>query len=384
MDQAVFGIIGVGGIAQSQHLPNMTRAPHIRLKTACDLREDLLKQMQAKYDVPAATTKHAELLADPEIQAVVVATHEDVQAKLAIEAVEAGKNVYVEKPLAKTAAECKAVAAAAAKAGTFVAVGFNRRFAPAYVRAKQLIDGHGGAWNIHYRIADEYARGWGRNLPPGYHVIVELCHIFDILRFFTGSEAQSVYCIESRDDDEVFALKFACGTVATITSSGYASMDLPKERLEIITEWGGLTVEEFVELRTYGLPDAEHVYTYPGHTHPDREFTTKYLLRHLGAEGLYALRRMGYELRRRHRREEDSGEVQVDSAELERYLGRTGPHWNYMVDKGWVAAIDHLAQCILSGETPQNASAEDAWKASVIGHAAIQSRDSGQPVALET
>jgi len=305
-----------------------------------------------------------------------------VQAKLSIEAVKAGKHVYVEKPLAKTAEECKAVADAAEQAGKFVAVGFNRRFAPAYRKAKELITAHGGAKNIHYRISDEYARGWGKDLPPGYHVIVELCHIFDILRFFTDSQVESIWCVEARDDDELLAMKFANGAVASIMSSGYASMDLPKERLEIIAEWGGVTVEEFVELRTYGFEDAEPIYRYPGHTHPDREFTPKYLLEKLGAEALYALRRMGWELRLRQQRAEKTGQYHVDDAELDAYLSGSGPHWNYMMDKGWIWAIDHFAEAIISGSRPENASAEDAWQASLLAHAAIESRRTGNVVRL--
>ncbi len=382
MDKAVFGLIGVGGIAQSQHLPNMTRAPHVHLKTVCDLREDLLKKMQEKYKIPHATTKHAELLADPEIQAIVVATHEDVQAQLSIEAVQAGKHVYVEKPLAKTAEQCKEVADAAKATGKFVAVGFNRRFAPAYRKAKELLATHGGAKNMHYRIADEYACGWGKDLPPGYHVIVELCHIFDILRFFADSDVESVYCVESRDDDEIITLKFASGTVASIMSSGYATMDLPKERLEIIADTGGVTVEEFVELRTYGLEDAEPVYRFCGHTHPDQEFTHKYLFEKEGANALYAVRRMGWELRERHRQTEKSGQFHPDNAELDVYMSGRSPHWNYMMDKGWLWAIDHLGTCIVDETTPLNATAQDAWKASVLAHAAIESRSSGQVVRL--
>ncbi|MBT4502210.1 MAG: Gfo/Idh/MocA family oxidoreductase, partial [Gemmatimonadetes bacterium] len=90
MEQAVFGIIGAGGIAQSQHLPNLTRSPRVRLKTICDLRGDVLAQMQEKYKVPQAVTDFRELLADAEIDAVVVATKEDMQAELAAEALRAG------------------------------------------------------------------------------------------------------------------------------------------------------------------------------------------------------------------------------------------------------------------------------------------------------
>jgi len=381
MRQATFGLIGAGGIARSQHLPNLTRAPHARLKTVCDLREDALKQMQAKYDVPCATTDYRQLLSDPCIDAVVVATRDDMQASLTIQALQAGKHVYVEKPLAKDPGTAESVLAAQKAAGKFVAVGFNRRMAPAYRKAKELVAADGGAKNIHYRISDEYWR-WGKVFPPGTRVIHEVCHIFDILRWFTDSDPTEIYCTASRPDDECYALKFANGCVASIMSSGYVTIDMPKERVEIVSDLGALIVEEFVELRTYGYRDSEAVYRFPGHSHPDREFTHKYLLEKEGAAALYALRRMGWEQRNRHQAE--TGEVtrSPDSAEREDYVERRGPFWNYMVDKGWLAAIDHFAECVVTGDTPQNAGAEDALWSSRMTAAAIKSRDEGIAVSF--
>ncbi len=377
MEKCVFGIIGVGGIAQSQHLPNLTRAPHVHLKTACDLDETLLKRMADKYQIPNKTTDYRQLLADPEIQAVVIATHEDTQGPLTIEAVEAGKHVYVEKPLAKTAAKCKAVADAAEAAGKFVAVGFNRRFAPAYQLAKKIITDKGGATNIHYRVTDNYTFAWGRNLPPGYRVIVEVCHIFDLLRFLTDSEAASVYCIDSRDDDEAIAIKFANGCVATIMASGYTSQDLPKERMEVVTNiQGSLSVDQYTELRTFGYEDYKPVYTFAGHTHPDNAFLQKYLFEKQGVKAVYDIARMGWELRNRLQDPTDVNEPDHD--ELVAFLSGKGPHVNYMYDKGWLWAIDHFAKSIVNNTTPKNATAFDAFKASEIACAAIESRSSGQ------
>ncbi len=381
MEKAIFGIIGVGGIAQSQHLPNLTRAPHVHLKTACDLDEALLSSMADKYKIPNTTTDYTEMLADPEIQAVVVATHEDTQGPLSIAAVQAGKNVYVEKPLAKTADECKAVADAAAKAGKFVAVGFNRRFAPAYQLAKKIITEKGGARNIHYRVTDNYTFAWGRNFPPGYRVIVEICHIFDLLRFLTDSEAASVYCIDSRDDDEAIAIKFTNGCVATIMGSGYTTLDLPKERLEVVTEQhGGIIVDQYAELRTFGYEDYQPVYTFPGHTHPDNSYLQKYLFEKQGSQAVYDICKMGWELRNRYNDPADADKPDHD--ELVAFLSGKGPHLSYMFDKGWLWAIDHFAESIINKTRPENSTAYDAFKASEIGNAAIESRSTGQPVFL--
>ncbi len=382
MQQVVFGLIGAGGIAQSQHLPNLTRAPHVTLKSVCDVRPDALQQAQRQYAIPHATTDYRSLLSDPEIQAVVVATREDMQASLTIEALQAGKHVYVEKPLASTSDECAAVVAAQKETGRFVAVGFNRRFAPAYRKAKEIVAAEGGPWNIHYRLSDDYWR-WGKSYPPRVRVIHEVCHIFDLLRWLTGSEAASVYCVESRPDDEIITLKFRSGCVASIMSSGYATMDLPKERLEVITEKGAVTVEDFVELRTFGFAHREPVLRFAGHTHPDREFTHKYLFEAEGAAALFALRRMGWALRNEAEAADAlSGEPAPDAQEMRRYLNQTGPLWNYMVNKGWLPALDHFAERILTNEKPENAAAEDGLRASVLCHAAIRSRDNNEVVSL--
>jgi len=375
MDQAVFGIIGVGGIAQSQHLPNLTRAPHVRLKTACDLREDVLSQMVAKYGVPHFETDYVKLLADPEIDAVVVATREDMQAPLAIEVMRAGKHVYVEKPLAETPEAVEQVVATQKETGKFACVGFNRRIAPAYRRAKEVVCSDGGPRNIHYRISDEYW-SWGRKYPPGVRVIHEVCHIFDVLRWLTDSDPVSIYCVASRPDDEIFTMKFGSGCVASIMNSGHVTMDLPKERLEIVSERGAVVVEEFVECRTYGYRRFDHVYRFAGHTHPDRDLTHKYLLEKDGAHALQALRRMGWE--QRERRSEMADDA-MDRAEHAAFM-ETAPHWNYMVDKGWLTAVDHLAQCILSGDRPDIASASDGLWSSRMSEAAIESRESGEVV----
>ena len=379
MNKAVFGLIGAGGIAQSQHLPNLARAPHVHLKTLCDLRADVLAAMQAKYAVPCSTTDHRHLLADPEIQAVVVATREDAQARLTIEALRAGKHVYVEKPLASTVVECEAVVAAQREAGRFVAVGFNRRFAPACRKAREFLNRDGGPKNIHYRIADEYWR-WGAGYPPGVRVVHELGHVFDALRWLTGSEVDSIYVIASRPDDEAYALKFRSGCVATIMNSGQATMDLPKERLEAIGTRGGVTVEDFVELRSYGYRDVPPVLRFAGHSHPDREYTHKYLLEKEGAEALYALRRMGWELQ--YDAEHPPDAAPPDAAEREHFIRQRCPHWNYMMDKGWLWAMDHFARCVISGETPENASAADGLRASLLSHAAIRSRETGSVVMM--
>ena len=384
MKQVVFGMIGVGGIAHSQHLPNSTRAPHVKLKTVCDLKGDLVAEVQKQYDVPEATTDHKRLLADPEIQAVIVATREDAQARLTVEALQAGKHVYVEKPLAETPQQAEQVVAARRQSGKFVAVGFNRRFAPAYRKAREVLRADGGPRNIHYRISDDYFHGWRGYHPPGVRIIHEICHIFDILRWLTDSEIRTVYCVASRPDDEIIVMTFDSGCVASITDSGYVKVDFPKERLEAISDYGAVTVQEFFELRSFGVAGFEPVYRFLGHSHPDREYMGRHVLGGAGSEALYALRRAQLELDQKLA-DPDSVTDPHERAQLayyRKYHESHQPLLNYMGDKGWIAALDHFAECVLTGRTPENASAEDACRTSLLSEAAIRSRDTGQIVTL--
>ena len=195
-----FALIGAGQLARNQHLPNLMRSENIELAAVCDLSEEVREIVKNEF-APSCPiiSDHRVVLEDPTIEAVVIATREDSHVPLTLEALAAGKHVYVEKPLAETAEDCRKATDAQQKAGKIVAVGMNRRMAPAYQKAKALLDANGGAKNLYYRIADEYAITWGKKYP-GQRIFHELCHIFDILRFFTVSEVESVYCASGRVD----------------------------------------------------------------------------------------------------------------------------------------------------------------------------------------
>ncbi|HEY3323444.1 MAG TPA: Gfo/Idh/MocA family oxidoreductase [Planctomycetota bacterium] len=383
MKKAVLALIGAGNLANAQHLPNLAYCPHARLKTVCDTRPEAVQAAQKKYGIPNGETDFRKVLADDEVQGVLVITKEAQHADLTIAALKAGKHVYVEKPLAKTVAECEAVVKAQKKSRRHVAVGFNRRFAPAYRQAKALLDKNGGARVLYYRISDTYSWTWGKNLPPGVRVYHELCHVFDILRYFTESEVASVYCVDGRPDDEIVTMKFRGGQVATILSSGNSTLDWPKESLEIIAERGGLTVDNFVEMWTYGLKGAEKRYRFRGHVHPDREWTQAFLYESLGSEALrflHALMPMKWDLQNG----KDAG-LTDSSADrrLREFLQNRMCGGNYDVDKGWVKSVDHFAESIASGKKPENAGAYDGLMSEILADSVVKSRKTGKPVLMK-
>ena len=381
MRPAVLGLIGAGYLANAQHLPNLTYTTKARLKTVCDVREEAVKAAMEKYKIPHGETDYRKVLADPEIEGVVIVTREQQHAEITLASLKAGKHVFVEKPLATSVAECEAIVAEEKKSGRHVAVGFNRRFAPAYRKAKELLAAHGGARNIYYRVSDTYSWTWGANYPPGVRVFHETCHVFDVLRWMTGSEITSVFCLEARPDDESILCRFASGAIATILSSGYATLDWPKEYLEVIAEKGGLTVDNFVEMWTYGLAGAERRVRFRGHFHPDREWTQRYLYETLGSDVMRAIYTMHADRfdveKKRPVKLEPGAEGKLYYEFLDKRLMA-----GYDVDKGWLQSMEHFGECITTGMKPENASAQDGLRAEQLADAVVESRKTGSLVRL--
>jgi predicted dehydrogenase len=133
------GVVGLGYWGPNL-VRNFARAKGVRLKYCCDLDEARLKRVVASYPDVIACSDYGQVLADPEVDAVVVATSVPTHHKLALSALAAGKHVFVEKPLATTVAEAEELVATAEKAGLILMVGHLLEYHPAVTRIKKVID----------------------------------------------------------------------------------------------------------------------------------------------------------------------------------------------------------------------------------------------------
>ena len=379
MKKAKLAVIGTGMLAQHQHIPNLLKLDNAELYAICDLDRELLDELGDYYGVERRVIDYKEILADPEIDGVIIVTKADLHAPLTLEALAAGKHVYVEKPLAETVEECNKVSEAQKKAGKIVAIGMNRRMAPAYRYAKELLWKKGGPKSIYYRIAGN----WNKEAGEGLRIVHEVCHIFDILRFFTDSEVKSIYCVSSRPDEEIITMQFESGTVATILNSGYTDTSMPKEHFEATAEHGGVIVNEFTEVKQYSIDASEpDVKTFAGHSHPKHDLIHEYLLEELGMQGVEAIRRVtrrGFE-----RLVELEKQGKTDCAEYRQMveLDKRAPLSNYFMDKGWTSALEDFADAILNKRDFAGAKALDGLISAQITEAAMQSRSSGEVVKL--
>ena len=133
------GILGCGKIAQVRHIPEYAANPDCQLVGFYNPTKSRAEDMAAKYGGLAYDTAE-ELLANPEIDAVSVCAANYAHAALSIQALNAGKHVLCEKPMATTLADCEAMVECAKKNGKFLMIGHNQRLAKAHMEAKRLID----------------------------------------------------------------------------------------------------------------------------------------------------------------------------------------------------------------------------------------------------
>jgi predicted dehydrogenase len=200
--------------------------------------------------------------ADPEIDAVVIGTRHASHAQLATLALESGKHVFCEKPLALTLDELDRVIEAAAISSGTLAVGFNRRFSPMLRRLKEHITRDGGPIVATYRVSagtlpdshwtHDLAEGGGRILGEG-------CHFVDALSFLAG-QVVAVYAsgfgaparpLQARDN-VIVTLTFANGSVCSIAYVADGSPSLPKERLEVFSGSRAAVLDDYSTLTLYG------------------------------------------------------------------------------------------------------------------------------------
>jgi predicted dehydrogenase/threonine dehydrogenase-like Zn-dependent dehydrogenase len=215
-----------------------------------------------RHGIREASSDTRALIVDPEANTVVITTRHDSHAALTCDALRAGKNVFVEKPLALTDEEVSAVESAydAAPGNPILMVGFNRRFAPLIVKARTLIDRLSGPKSFVYTVN-------AGAIPPehwtqdreigGGRIIGEACHFIDLLLFLAGSPVAdfSSVALESRTGDTVsIGLAFQDGSIGTIHYFANGSRSFPKERLEVFGDGRTLRMDNFRKLETFGWP----------------------------------------------------------------------------------------------------------------------------------
>src|SRR5688500_8076713 len=222
--KAVLGIIGAGNFTSAMILPALekTDASIKYIASSGGLSGTLLAR---KFRISNSTTDYKIILADPDVNLVLITTRHNLHASLVIEALNAGKHVFVEKPLALNMEELEEVMKVYNENPYAISLGFNRRFAPLAIKMKSLLGTHGGPINI---IATMNAGivpsgSWVHDLETGGgRIIGEACHLVDLCTFLSQSKVKAV-CMNAmgtnpgeQTDNASILLKYENGTNAVI------------------------------------------------------------------------------------------------------------------------------------------------------------------------
>jgi polar amino acid transport system substrate-binding protein len=205
-----------------------------------------------KFGFANVATDPDTIFAAKDTDTVFIATRHDSHAKYAQRGLEAGKNVFVEKPLALTLDELDRVVEAAKTGPGLLMVGFNRRFAPMIREAKAALDKAAGPKMMLYRVnaGEVPSDSWIQRGEGGGRIIGEVCHFVDTLTYLAGSlpiEAQAV-AMRDRGDAVSILLRFADGSTGTIVYSSVGDPMVPKENLEVFAARTVVQMEDFTRL----------------------------------------------------------------------------------------------------------------------------------------
>lgn len=265
-ERLTIGLIGAGGFATGVLLPIIyNQDKKFRLKTIVNRTGEKALNAARQYNAELTSSNIDDVLNDPEIDVVMICTRHNNHAELVLKALQAGKNVYVEKPLATTMEQLDSIRQfykeREGQPVPNLMVGFNRRFSKYAAEIKRHIDKRTAPVFIRYRMnagfipADVWVHG------DGGRIIGEGCHIIDLMQFLIDKEV--VACNESHfapkqgmylsEDNRFITMEFSDGSVAQVEYFSCGSKELPKEFMEVHWENKSIFMNDYCSLEGYGI-----------------------------------------------------------------------------------------------------------------------------------
>jgi predicted dehydrogenase/threonine dehydrogenase-like Zn-dependent dehydrogenase len=255
------GIIGAGNFTSAMILPCLkkTSAKLKYISSAAGLTGTALAK---KYKISASTTDNSLILSDNDVDLVIITTRHNAHGRLAVDALNAGKNVFVEKPLALSQEELDMVIDAYRSSGKTLTVGFNRRFAPLAIQMKKVLASADSPMNIVATMNAGFIpdKIWVHDMEVGGgRIIGEACHFIDLISYLAGSKVKSI-CMNAmgihpkeNTDNASILLKYENGTNAVINYFANGSKAYSKERIEVFHQERTLVLDNWRSLKGFGF-----------------------------------------------------------------------------------------------------------------------------------
>lgn len=273
------GLIGCGGFVKVVHLPNLMRLSREFALAGVASRTGASAAAVAKrFGISRASSDHRLLLEDPDIDAVLIGTRHASHGRLVLEALEAGKHVFVEKPLCLDLETGRRIVELAESSGLVVRVGFNRRFAPALSLLRQVV-GTSGRRVLSCRVnVGSTAGDWSNTAAEGGRLVGEGVHFFDLCNWFMGVYPLSVGAAVAGEPEPLnsnvsLQAVYPDGSLATLLYTSLGDIATGKEYFEAYGNGRCAKVDNYEDLRAstkVRLPRASR--RNKGHLEELREF----------------------------------------------------------------------------------------------------------------
>lgn len=378
-----FAVIGCGSVARAQHMPNIVRSPRMMLHTCVDLDDKVLDECRDVFGASHIRKDFQGAVEDPEVDVICLAATEKLRLPVIALAAQAGKPVYVEKPLATTLDEMYAIQNVVNTSRIPFCVGHNRRASPAMLDAQRIFREHmtnprpcpwrwrrqgdklpalpeDGTPSVSVRINDDWYswKSWvfDKTQAPHGPMLFEMTHFTDVCNWFLASEPIEVTAVETGMLNQAVIIRYRDGALATIVIGSNGTMGYCKELYEFMGNGAYLAVDHMLEIRMAGIAEVSARMTYPmvRDRHPD-----------IGTEGGVS----GWLAKKRAACVEAAAE---GDAQLQ---------FTAEPDKGHAHALERFADQIL-GIGPVLCSVDEAVLATRVAFAAIRSAREKRTVAL--
>jgi polar amino acid transport system substrate-binding protein len=278
-------VVGAGGFASGVLVPALAKVPNVRLDAIVSARGLSCRHLADKFGFERCSTETDAILTDPNTDAIVIATRHNLHARQVVAALEAGKHVFVEKPLALTPEELDAILTAQARAEKVLLVGYNRRFSPLARELAGFLADRRSPLVMNYRVN-------AGPIPPeswihdpsigGGRIVGEVCHFIDLAAFLAGAPPISVHAqgvapgsgVRS-DDNVLITVGFGDGSLCSIAYVASSDTSAGKERLEVMGAGSFALLDDFrlLDLHRGGKRRAIHKFVQDkGHRAEMQEF----------------------------------------------------------------------------------------------------------------
>lgn len=256
--KVAISVIGAGNYASRVLIPafKKTKAEFITLTSSQGVKGALFGK---RFGFQQTSTDLNEVFAKDKSNTVVIASQHDTHASFALQALKAGKHVFVEKPLAINADELQAIKEFYQKreSAPQLMIGFNRRFSPLTIKLKECLTTVNEPKSFIVTVNAGFipANHWTQDLSiGGGRIVGEACHFIDLLRHLSGSPINSleVEQLKGSQDTVSLSITFADGSIGTIHYFANGAKSFPKERIEVFASGKVLQLDNFCKLNSFG------------------------------------------------------------------------------------------------------------------------------------